>query len=453
MKGAYQDEYKKKQMTAKDAAKLVKTNDKIWYGSFNGKPVDVDKALAERKEELHGVIIQTAGSVPPPPQVSLVDPGHEHFTYHSWYFTGLDRKLCDNGLAFYCTINYHECRKVVEELYPPEVGIFQVAPMDDHGFFNFGPNASHHHSVCMSAGKVIVEVNNTVPRCLGGFGEAVHISQVDAIVEGSNTPIFELPKITEGTPEDEKIANFVIEHLEDRVCLQLGIGALPSLVGNKIAHSDLKDLGIHSEMFVDAYVDMIRAGRVTGKYKTTDRGKAAYTFSMGTRECYDFMHDNPMLASCPGDYTNDPKTIARNDRVFSVNNAVEIDLFSQVCGESYGARQISGTGGQLDFAQGAFESRGGKSFMCIHSTTKEKDGTVKSRIVPCLQSGGIVTTPRSVVSYVVTENGVAFLKGKSTWERAEALIAIAHPDFQDELIAEAQRMNIWTKTNKIAVAG
>jgi acyl-CoA hydrolase len=360
----------------------------------------------------------------------------------------MDRKLCDNGLAFYSTINYHECRKVVEELYPPDAAIIQTTPMDDHGFFNFGPNASHHHSLCMGSKHVIVETNNTVPRCLGGFGEAVHISQVEYIVEGSNTPIFELPKAIDSTPEDEKIADLLLEEIEDRACLQLGIGALPSLVGNKIAVSDLKDLGIHTEMFVDAYMDMIMAGKVTGRYKTTDRGKCVYTFSMGTRELYDFMDDNPLLASCCGDYTNNPRIIASNDKAVSINNAVEVDLFSQICGESYGPRQISGTGGQLDFAQGVFESNGGKAFICIHSTYLDK-GQLKSRIVPCLQSGGIVTTPRSVVSYVVTEFGKALLKGRSTWERAEALIAIAHPQFQDELINEAKRMKIWTRSNQI----
>lgn len=449
MKKFYLEEYKEKLATAAEAVKFIESGAKIWYGSFNGQPIECDKALAARKDELYDVIIQTAGGVPPAPQVALVDPSHEHFCYHSWYFTGLDRKLCDNGLAFYSTINYHECRKVVEELFPPDVAILQTTPMDGNGFFNFGPNASHHYSICIGAKQVIVETNTTMPRCLGGYGEAVHISQVDYIVEGLNTPIFEMPKVIDSTPEDEKIANILLEEFEDRCCLQLGIGALPSLVGNKIAQSDLRDLGIHTEMFVDAYMDMILSGRVTGKYKATDRGKIAYTFCMGTRDCYDFMDDNPMLASCCGDYTNDPKVISRNDKVVSINNAVEVDLFSQICGESYGSRQISGTGGQLDFAQGAFESNGGKGFICIHSASTGEDGTLKSQIVPCLQSGGIVTTPRSVVHYVVTEYGKALLKGKSTWERAEGLIKIAHPKFQDELIDEAIRLKIWTKSNKL----
>jgi butyryl-CoA:acetate CoA-transferase len=442
------DEYKRKLITAGDAVKIVKSGDTIWYGTFNGQPIDCDKALAARKEELTNVIIQSAGALPPAPQVGLVDPTHEHFAYHSWYFTALDRALCDMGNVFYCTINYHECKKVVEELGKNDVAILQVAPMDEHGFFNFGPNASHHYSVSMSVKNLIVEVNTTVPRCLGGFGEGVHISDVDYIVEGSNTPIFEYPPNVKASGDEEKIAAYVVNLIENRSCLQVGIGGLPASVGHLISESDIKDLGVHSEMFVDSFVDLIESGKINGKYKNIDQGKINYTFSIATRKTYDFMNNNPMLASCPGHYTNDPKIICQNDKVVAVNNAVELDLYSQICAESYGTRQISGTGGQLDFMQGAFESKGGKSFICLTSTRKDKQGNLVSRIKPHLQQGAIVTTPRSVVQYVVTENGIVMLKGKSTWERAEALVSIAHPMFQDELVSEAEKMGIWKKSNK-----
>jgi butyryl-CoA:acetate CoA-transferase len=450
MKRTYLEEYKRKLVSAEEAMGRIKSNDRIWYGSFNGKPIECDKALAARKEELFNVIIETAGSVPPVPQVAAVDPSHRHFTYHSWYFTGLDRMLCDRGLTFYSTINYHECRTVVEELKPADAGIFQVAPMDEHGFFNFGPNASHHYSVCQGASLVVVEVNQTMPRCLGGFGEGIHISAVDCVVEGGNTPVFELPRFTDFSAEDNRIADFILEEMHDRVCLQLGIGNLPAAIGKKIVDSDLRDLGIHSEMFVDAYMDLMTSGKVTGKYKGMQRGKASYTFSMATQECYDFMNDNPLLASCPGDYTNDPKVISMNDNVMSINNIIEIDLYSQISAESTGQRQISGTGGQVDFVQGAFGSKGGKSFLCLHSTAKDKEGKLQSRIVPTLGPATIVTSPRSLVHYVVTENGIAMLKGRSTWERAEALIEIAHPAFQDELIREAEHLHIWRHSNRLS---
>jgi butyryl-CoA:acetate CoA-transferase len=442
------DLYKSKLVTAAEAVGVVKSGDTIWYGTFNGQPIDCDKALAARKDELSNVIIQSAGALPPAPQVALVDPNHEHFAYHSWYFTALDRALCDMGNVFYCTINYHECKKVVEELGKNDVAILQVAPMDEHGFFNFGPNASHHYSVTQSVSKLIVEVNTTVPRCLGGFGEGVHVSDVDFIVEGNNTPIFEYPPNVMPSANEEKIASYVVEHIEDRSCIQVGIGGLPASVSHMIAQSDIRDLGVHSEMFVDSFVDLIESGKINGKYKNLDRGKINYTFSIATRKTYDFMNNNPMLASCPGHYTNDPKIICQNDKVVAVNNAVELDLYSQVCAESYGTRQISGTGGQLDFMQGAFESNGGKSFICLTSTRKDKNGNLVSRIKPHLQQGAIVTTPRSVVMYVVTENGIVMLKGKSTWERAEALVSIAHPAFQDELVREAEKMGIWKKSNK-----
>lgn len=201
-------------------------------------------------------------------------------------------------------------------------------------------------------------------------------------------------------------------------------------------------------MLVDSCVDLYNSGKVTGRKKNIDHFKMSYTFAMGTKKLYDFLHQNPTCASYPVNYVNDPRMIAFNPKVTAINSAVEVDLFSQICSESAGYRHISGTGGQLDFIFGAFNSSGGKGIISITSTYTEKDGTVKSRIVPTLKPGAIVTVPRSISHYVITEYGVAMLKGKSTWQRAEALINIAHPSFRDELIVEAQKMNIWTRSNK-----
>jgi acyl-CoA hydrolase len=318
--------------------------------------------------------------------------------------------------------------------------------MDEHGYFNYGPQNSHSQAVFDRSRLVIVEVNQNQPRCLGGYHEAIHISQVDHIIEGNNPP---LPELIPAAPSiaDKKVAEYIVKELYDGCCLQLGIGPMPLSVGQMIAQSDLKNLGCHTEMMVDSFVDMVEAGRITGRYKTTDPGKLAYTFALGTQRLYDFLHNNPMCSSYPVDYTNNVRVASANDNLMTINNVVEVDIYGQVCAESVGTRHISGTGGQLDFVEGAYKSKNGQSFICLPSTIEIK-GQVSSRIKPILSPGAIVTDPRTATHMIVTEYGVANMKGKSTWQRAEALISIAHPDFRDELIKEAEKMHIWRKSNK-----
>ncbi|MFZ1984081.1 MAG: acetyl-CoA hydrolase/transferase C-terminal domain-containing protein, partial [Desulfatitalea sp.] len=232
--------------------------------------------------------------------------------------------------------------------------------------------------------------------------------------------------------------------------IQLGIGGMPNTVGMMIAEADLKDLGVHTEMLCDAFVDMYQAGRVTNKKKQIDPGKMVYTFALGSQKLYDFLDHNPCCATYSVDYVNKPERIAMNDKMVAINNAVEIDLYGQVCSESSGIRHISGTGGQFDYIFGSYHSKGGKAFICLTSTKKTKKGDVKSRIMPTLTTGATVTIPRTVVHYVVTEYGMVNLKGKSTWERAELLIGIAHPDMRDQLIRDAEKMGVWRKSNKNA---
>ena len=223
---------------------------------------------------------------------------------------------------------------------------------------------------------------------------------------------------------------------------------MPNTVGALIAESDLKDLGVHTEMYVDAFVDIAKAGKITGKNKSLDYGRQVYAFAAGTKKLYDYVNMNPEVMGAPVDYTNDVRVIAQLDNFISINNIVDLDLFGQVNAESAGTKQISGTGGQLDFAMGAYLSNGGKSFICLSSSMKGKDGELKSRIVPTLTPGSICTDPRSTVQYLVTEYGMINLKGLNTWERAEKIISIAHPQFRDELIASAEKMGIWRKSNK-----
>jgi acyl-CoA hydrolase len=294
------------------------------------------------------------------------------------------------------------------------------------------------------ADKIIVEVNEGVPRCLGGHSENIHVSEVDMIVEAEKTPMLSIPR-PQASPEEKRMAELIIEEIFDGACLQLGIGGIPNTVGSLIAASDLRDLGMHSEMMCDAFMDLYDQGKITGHYKYTDRNKMIYTFAMGTPELYEFLHDNPACASYPVDYTNGAENIARNDNMISINNAIQVDLYGQIASEAVGDRHISGSGGQGDFVVGAAKSKGGKAFICLRSTRRIGDRVV-SRIVP--EIAGIISIPRAWAFYVVTEYGKVCLKGLPTWGIAEALISIAHPDFREDLIQAAEKKGIWRRSNK-----
>lgn len=448
----YLEEYRRKLTTAEKAVQLVKSGDYLDYGTFNGKPIALDKALAARRDELQGVTVRVVASIPPVPQVVQQDPTNKAFRYLSWYYSALDRKMGDLGLCDHLPFTYHEANFITQtfEEIRPNVVMCQVTPMDEHGYFNFGPNNSHTFDLCMRADHVIVEVNENVPRCLGGSQEAIHLSQVTYVVEGDNSPLFELPPPAEPTEEEKIIAGLIIEEIHDGACLQLGIGSLPNLIGIRLSKSGIRDIGIHSEMFCEAFIDMFEAGCISNRFKTFDCHKATYTFGLGTRKLYDFMHNNSLLSSQPACVVNKPSIIATNDNMASINNIVEVDLFSQVCSESVGVRHVSGTGGQLDFVQGAFASKGGKSFLAFSSSFVDGNGDRHSRIKSVLTPGSVVTVPRTLVHFLVTEQGMVNVKAKSVWERAEALISIAHPDFRDDLLQEAEQMKIWRRSNKCA---
>ncbi|HOP30593.1 MAG TPA: acetyl-CoA hydrolase/transferase C-terminal domain-containing protein [Spirochaetota bacterium] len=447
-------EYKNKLISAEKAAELVKSNDIIDYGMFATKPVDFDVALSQRVGQLSNVCVRGTGTVPPFPAVIQNDPEQKSFMYFSWYFTLLDRMAGDKNLACHLPFNYHEATLLAyhhRDLIhlKPKIWVAQVTPMDRNGCFNFGLGNSHNRGLALWADITIVEVNENMPRCLGGNDEYIHISEVDYIIEGKNTPVFTTPKMPEASLEEKKIAEFIMPHIEDGSCLQLGIGSLPNAIGEMIAKSDLSDLGIQSEMFCDAMVTMYESGKITNAKKSFDINKSTYSFCLGTKETYDFIHDNPRTASCKVHHTNNPDFVATNDKVVSINNIVEVDLLSQVCSETSGLRQISGTGGQLDFVIGAFHSKGGKSFLAFKSTYKDKQGNLHSRIKPLLKPGSVVTVPRTMVQYLVTENGIYNMKARSVWGRAECLINLAHENFREELIKSAQEMNIWSRTNKV----
>jgi len=441
------DEYKQKLVTADEAVKVVQSGDWVEYAFGVACANEVDAALARRKDELKDVKIRC--DIGPYPHYTLeADPTGEHFIWNSWHVAGHDKKYINSHQLFYIPMKFHECPVMTKNnCAPARVFVAQVSPMDKHGYFSWGAGSPSSMAALEVAEYVILEVNENMPRVLGGGQEGVHISQVNYIVESSNPPIPTIPDVTPSETE-EKIAGYIIDRLYDGCCLQLGIGGIPNAVGTMVAQSDLKDLGVHTEMYVDAYLKMTKAGKITGKYKNIDKYKQVFSFAMGSKELYDFIDDNPGVAAYSVDYTNNPVVVAQIDNFVSINACIEVDLFGQVCAESAGTKHISGTGGQLDFVEGAYKSKNGQSFICMTSTFKTKDGSIVSRINPTLTPGAIVTDPRTATHMIVTEYGVANMKGKSTWERAEALINIAHPDFRDKLIKDAENMNIWRKTNK-----
>ena len=293
---------------------------------------------------------------------------------------------------------------------------------------------------------MILEVNEALPRIHGGFHESIHISEVDRVVEAGYRPLWEM-KTPAPTATDLQIAQNIFPYIPNGATIQLGIGGMPNALGELIADSDLKDLGMHTELCSDGYLALYKAGKLTNKRKTLLPDKGVLGLAIGSRELYDWLDDNPGVAGYPLRYVNDPEVIAQNDNMISINGCLNVDLYGQVCSESAGTRQISGTGGQLDFVTGAAMAKGGKAFLCMSSTYEDRDGVRHSRIVPRFQ-GDIITTPRSQAYYIVTEFGVAMLAGQSSWQRAEQLISLAHPDFREELIRAAEEQRIWLPSNK-----
>lgn len=424
------DLYRSRVRTADEAVATLPSGADIAVGMAVAEPPALLTALAARVE---------AGSLTdlrPWYFHSLIHAGTTLLRYElldrvhprCMFLSPIERALIKRGEADgrvpieFVPVAFSESSRLLSERVALEAFVTTVSPMDEHGWFTFGTSNDYSTTAARSAKRLIVEVNPNMPRV---FGESLlHISEVDAIVENEQ-PLFEAaypPPVA----EDETIATLIAGMIGDGACIQMGIGTLPNAVCAKLASH--KDLGIHTELMTPALARLIQCGAVTNRCKTTYRGRSVFTFAMGDRAFYDFLDDNPSMHSAPVQIVNDPRHIAKNDNVVSVNGTLQVDLGGACNSEHMLGRQYSGSGGQLDFVRGACASRGGKSIIACHSTAK--DGTV-SRIVPRLD--GPVTTPRNDVHIVATEYGWVDLKGKSLRERAEALVGIAHPKFRDEL--------------------
>lgn len=443
----FAEEYKRKLKTPEEAVKLVKDGDWVDYSVGIGFPVLLDAALAKRKDELRDIKIRGSLAMQP---IQAVEQDRERrtFTYNSWHCSGYERKLCDEGLCNYIPMIFRSMASYYRRYLTVNVAMISVAPMDSKGFFNFSMVNCTTRAILDAADLIILEVNEHMPHVYGGQEDCIHISEVDVVVEGEHKPLAQLP-VPPATEIDEKIASLLLPHIPDGATIQLGIGGMPNSVGKLMAESDLKDLGMHTELLSDGFVDLYEAGKLTNSRKTLHRGKGVFGIALGSQRLYDWVGENQGLLSFPMDYVNQPSVMAQMENMISINNCIAIDLYGQVSSESAGMRHISGTGGQLDFSTGAYDAPGGKGFICMTSSYRDKTGNLKSRILPKFTEGDIITTPRTQAFYIVTEYGIVNLAGRSTWERAELLISLAHPDFRDELIAAADKQKIWRNSNRI----
>ncbi len=425
----YREMYQRKLCTPQAAAAAVQSGDHLCFPICAGEPTLFVQALAERKKELKDVVVNQQHHLNP---AYFTEDSSPHIRVNSWFTSGVSRQAVQNGWADFVPNYFHEVPKLLREYWPVDVLGTVVSPMDEHGYFTCSLSVAYTLEALKKAGKVVVQVNPEAPRTHGNCH--IHISQVDHIIE-CNDPLIEL-NIPPVTKIEEAIGGYIAELIENGSTLQLGIGGIPNAVCKALL--DKKDLGIHTEMITDGMVDLMMKGAANNSKKNINRGKTIGTFALGTRRLYEFMNENPMIEMHPVDYTNDPYVIGQHDKMVSINATIEVDLLGQCASESIGTVHWSGTGGQADFVRGTNISKGGKSFITLASSAKK--GTL-SKIVPTLQPGAVVTTGKNDVDYVVTEYGVAKLRGKTARGRALALIDIAHPDFREELREQARKMN------------
>jgi len=426
-------QYQQKRLAAGDAVRQVRDGDMIIVPTGVGEPPALLTALSEQRRDFRDVQV---AQILPLRKYGYFDPDTtEHVRHCAYFFGGASRPGGQAGWIDYVPAYFSELPVLIERGQLPADVVFSMAsPMDEHGYFSLSLGADYTMAAIARARAVVLEVNPHVPFANGNCH--VHISQVAALVE-SEDPVLEVGLPAIGRVQ-EAIGQYVAEMIPDGATLQIGYGGIPDAVVMQLTHKH--DLGVHTEMIGDGILTLVEAGAITNGRKNVNRGKMLATFALGSNRLYRFMDRNPALEMHPVDVTNDPFLAGRNDRLIAINASMQVDLIGQCGSESLGFTPYSGTGGQADFVRAANRSRDGKAFIVLPSTAK--DNTI-SRIVPTLSPGTHVTTGKNDVNYVVTEHGVAQLRGKTAKQRAEALIAIAHPDFRPELREAARAMKLF----------
>ncbi len=431
----YSSEYRRKLTSPEEAVAKIAPGATLVHGMVSGEPPALLAAIAQRVragglEDLKVFSLlpmeHAAKTILAPDLLGKIHP-------FCWFLTAFDRDLVKAGLNYFVPNEFHQIPRLCREFMEIDVTVTTVSPMDKAGFFSFGTVNDYISTAARHCGQLLVEVNPHMPRVFGD--SLLHVSEVDAIVENA-MPLLEVtpapPK-----PEAETIGRLIAEMIPDGATLQLGIGGIPNAVCLFLENH--RDLGIHTELMCPGMVHLIKKGAITGRQKTLHPRKHVFTNAIGDREMYAFMHDNPSMESYPVSYTNAPEIIAQNDRMISINSTIEVDLLGQCNSEYLGGSEFSGTGGQLDYVRGAFNSKEGKSIIAFYATAH--NGEV-SRVVPRFEGGTVITTPRMDTHYLATEYGVVNLKGKSTRERALDIISLAHPRFRDDLLKEAHNLRL-----------
>ncbi len=431
----YESLFQSKLTTPEKAARMIDDSSTLVHGMTVGEPPALLGAVADRvrngdlrKLRVFSMLpLKNAGST------ILAADIADKLEAFCWFVSPSDRDLIKLGIDDFVPNEFHQIPKIIRELMNVDVVVAAVSPMDRAGFFTFGTNNDYITTAARHCKTLIVEVNPFMPRVFGD--SLLHVSEVDAIVE-YETPLVEATP-AKLRPEADRIGRALAELIPDGATLQLGIGSIPDAAAKYL--EDHKDLGVHTELLTPGMTNLIKKGAVNGKKKTLHPRKHIFTNAIGDREMYEFMNDNPSIESYPVSYVNDPNVIALNDNMVSINSTLEVDLLGQCNSEFLDGMEFSGTGGQLDYVRGAFGSTGGKSFIAFYSTAHNG---ATSRVVPRLETGAVVTTPRMDTHYLATEHGVVNLMGKSTRERALDIVNLAHPQFRDDLLKEAQKMGL-----------